>query len=357
MEEELRQTTTGRHAHGKPSWCDSGCACRRLLHSAQPPAVAAAALDLLEAALPCTVCRTGAGPLRRGRDTWHSLLDGGPWEAPDAAACARALLGRMLAGLSRGAVRAEGSGPGSGSESGYRGWAASGAGLRLRLRAAALLARLAARSWEAFVEVRRPAVPDHQTCAHSAWDVKLAWQKRSLRNLRALMLQYPPVRNLPGPPPHAGFAVHFELRMLCPANICLQATEVLVGAGMMLATCSTLGGNTPRARLAAPALQARPASFADAQTWKGLREAASSVSEQRLLPGRRGFISNVHSAALWLPSGTPGPGMSSAFSLTARSIQSAFKRLRQICQEKNMVSKVWVSCLSSCLWVSTVSQF
>lgn len=130
-------------------WVSSGCACRRLLHSGQPPAVAAAALDLLEAALPCTAPESGPGP-----GTRHSSLDGSPSGPPDAAACARALLGRMLAGLSRAAGQAGGVGSGSGSEAGYRGWAAGGAGLRLYLRAAALLARLASHSREAFDEAR-----------------------------------------------------------------------------------------------------------------------------------------------------------------------------------------------------------
>lgn len=35
----------------------------------------------------------------------------------------------------------------------------------------------------------------------------------------------------------------------------LQAVEVLVGAGMLLAAGGTLGSEMPRARLAAPALQ------------------------------------------------------------------------------------------------------
>ena len=60
----------------------------------------------------------------------------------------------MLAGLSCAAGGAGGLGSGSGSEAGYRGWAAGGAGLRLRLRAAALLARLASHSREAFDEAR-----------------------------------------------------------------------------------------------------------------------------------------------------------------------------------------------------------
>ena len=41
----------------------------------------------------------------------------------------------------------------------------------------------------------------------------------------------------------------------------LQAMEVLVGAGMLLAAGGNLGCNTPRARLAAPALQVPQASL------------------------------------------------------------------------------------------------
>lgn len=147
IKKQLSEQDSSGDKHGKAVWLSVR---NRLLREHQPPAAAAAALDLLQGALLTRDGRliTSGNP---STDPSKAVSTG----FPDAALCVRALLGRTLAAMSQAALPGGGGdGTGEGSGIGYQGWATGGAGVSLRRRAVGIVAQLVAHCPAAFQEVR-----------------------------------------------------------------------------------------------------------------------------------------------------------------------------------------------------------